>query len=341
MFSYENLIEQFFYSEAPVVGYHNKNVRFEAIAAEVIGTKQRRFGPMPPPEAQVAVRDVLRESENTVCFLVPWGSRKQDDNAPLDILEFCAIKQLACLAGELQRFGVNCRFNFRIEDLTDRFLFGEGSIDQSTVYSENLANLAVGLLRDVATVEPYRESQVTQWLEFKAMAEDFAPIFRNYLTGKARVETLKTIGWVGDISIDQRSHYLALYATLYPGRDHIWELSKYFAATLARVKLKATCDPAWSLGLVGHPYITVSFTHPVPGNPVDRPRVYYRTIPGKFTHQHKAPWLARGYMGIKDSNACGPRFIDRDSPPITSYTFTTRWRHTESAVIYAPYAVLG
>lgn len=128
---YTSVIQWFFY-ESVSSADTPAEVRFEAISAAVVGTKQRRFGPVPKPEVLVAVRERLHDE--TIHLFLPWGSRKQADGAPLDVAEFCALKQLHCLQEELRRYGKKCAFTFRLEDLTDRFLFSDGDPAQSDAY---------------------------------------------------------------------------------------------------------------------------------------------------------------------------------------------------------------
>lgn len=309
--TYESLIESFVYSEFPSM-LVSPAARFEAVAAEVFGTKQRRFGPMPTPEDQVAVRSVIRmalDKNEALTFFLPWGSSKQD-GSPLDILELMAMKQLVCLSNGLASMGVKSHFVFRVEDLTDRYLFGDSRLGEITKYAEDFSRMVKAVLPS-ASIAPQvlLESMATE-RDFKAFsrhAESYVGKFYAYLTGKANLAPLQAIGWCGRIPQEQREYYLNQYAKFnnLVGKDHVWEMAKYFAATLARVNLRATMAPDWA-------HIHIAFTHPVPGNPISKPRLYYRTLPARFTHQHKSPWLARGYLRIGADNAIEARFLERD-----------------------------
>jgi hypothetical protein len=301
--TYADATFQFLWSAVPSPSVNAPAaVVFESVAAEVFGTKQRRFGPMPSPETQVSVRDVLR-ADGPVRFFAPWGSSKQTAGAPLDVLEFMALRQLACVRDGLARFGRASEFSFRVEDLTDRYLFGTQRADQIAEYADRFGNLARLILPGS---RPVLESQVMTYGDFRAMADDFAPIFYNYLRGDFSADRLAVIGWTGTIPAEQLAYYTAAYAVFYPGDDPKWHASRYFAATLARTKLKGTATPTV-------PFLTATFTHPVPGNPVNRPRIHYRTLADRYTHQHKSPWLAAGYLEIGEDGSVTSKFVGPDT----------------------------
>ncbi len=298
--TYGDAVLQFFYETVPAATPASAEVRFEAVSAEVFGTKQRRFGPMPAPEAQVAVRDVLRHNSGVVEFFTPWGASKQQERAGIDVLEFSALKQLLCLRESLRRYDVLGMFSFRLEDLTDRFLFGDARLKQIEDYCEDFAVLAQAVLPGSRLLP---ESLFTTWEAFRDAGESYAPAFYKVLTGRAEVESLREIGWAGDLPAAQRDYYYAAYRKLYPEADHARVLARYFAATLARTKLKATGRPL-------EPHVTVCFNHPIPGHPGKDARVFYRTIPERHTHQHKSPWMATGYLEVTAEGKCSPRFAD-------------------------------
>lgn len=332
MTTYNDVIMQFFYEAVPTPNV-DPRVRFEAVSKAVLGTKQRRYGPAQSPEAQVLVRDVIQDAiggSRVLNFFSPWGASKQTAGAPLDLAEFMALKQLRCLAAELRGYGVTPSFSFRLEDLTDRYLFGDGRVGQIQEYVREFRKLASTMLNSGMNV--YLESQFVAWDIFESTANVFAPIFFRYLR---REETstlaLREIGWTGDISDKQLAYYTAANSLLYPGQDPLWHTARYFAATLARVKLKATCAPLVS-------YVTVAFTHPVPDNPISRPRVYYRTIPERYTNNHKSPWLAAGYFQIDgETNACTPKLSGPGDNRPDLVPQVVQWERIE---INAPYVVV-
>ncbi len=323
--TYGDVVMKFFFEAVPTLPVA-ADVRFEAISAEVFGTKQRRFGPMPIPETQVAVRDVIRGSPTKLRFFMPWGASKQDAGAPLDVLEFMALKQLACLREGLARFGVECEFSFRLEDLTDPWLLGEDRTRQVSDYVAAFTAVAAVVLPGC---RPKLESMFTTWDEFKRLAESFSPVFYKVLVGQAPVESLAAVGWTGTLPREQRDHYYAAYGKLYPGHDHDWVMARYFAGTLARVKLGATCVPAGE-------HMLVCFSHPVPGTPPGKPRLHYRTLPERHTHTHKAPWMARGYLEVSADGRCSPRYVE----PEVAGRLTAHAVPVGEAVVAAPYLEL-
>lgn len=292
---YEDLIRQHIYAELPTPDV-SEDIRFEAISAEVFGTKQRRFGPMPKPETQVGIREVIRDSGNTIRFFTPWGCSKQFDDSPLDILEFSALKQLKNLQEGLKRFGKGSEFHFRLENSTDRYLLSEDAsrLAQVVTYAATFKRVAETML-DNAHV--YTEDRYS---EFKYLADKHLPMFVEVLQDKRSVADLEAIGWKGKIPQVQRDYYYRMYERLGIA-EPVVNLARYFAAALARVQLGMTSEPP-------KPFISVAFTHPIPGDPLPRSRVHYRTIPENFTHDHRSPWIAKGVFRISEDNTICPRF---------------------------------
>lgn len=315
--TYAELIENFLHRHVPVTA--NPKAQFEAIVAAVFGTKQRRFGPMPDPEVQVAIREVIRHgasfvphSDSHIHFFMPWGSRKQVNGAPLDTMEFMALQQLYCLQQELALLGMSSHFSFRLEDLTDLWLFGSGlelnpEIDkhtrrQSMEYVSNFGALAKQILKP-ANVTLTTESQLVSAESFIGRAAAVAPVFNKFLRGESTLDTLREIGWKGAMPQEQLDYYRnSVYGAYWPNgeRDPNWELAKYFASTLARVTLGATALPS-------EKHLAIAFNHPVPGSPVSGNRLYYRSIPQRFTNIHRAPWNSKGYFEIAEDNTVTPK----------------------------------
>jgi hypothetical protein len=299
--NYDTLIQNFLHQQAPITG--SPIAQFEAVSAAVFGTKQRRFGPMPSPEIQVAVREILRVSGKTITFFMPWGSRKQADGHGVDVMEFMALQQLRCLQMDLHQLGIKSNFVFRLEDLTDKYLFGgtQETFVQSSEYMDTFVRLGHKMLGQ-GNVFMYQESYFTTTAEFNRHVEDYTPVFYQYLRGMNHVETLRSIGWQGTLPQEQRDYYASAYKSYWPNgeKDVNMEMAKYFAATLARTKLKATGAPL-------EPHILIAFTHPVPGNPVSKTRLHYRTIPQRFTNNHRSPWIGKGYFEISEDNTVVPK----------------------------------
>jgi hypothetical protein len=297
--SYQSIIEQFIYSELPQTKV-SKEVQFEALSATVFGTKQRRYGPMPTPEVQASIREILRSPFGNpsarIEFFVPWGSSKQEGGAPLDLLELMALRQLDCLAHDLARLGYEAHYTFRIENNTDRLLFKGLRDPQISEYAQSLKGLIEHVLPG-STV--YRESDLVSFNTFRTEAERHSPKFYNFIEGNSQ-ELPKE--WKGTLPQEQIDYYLKAYESFYDSGEHVDILSWYFAASLARVTLGAQGKP-------NKPHIQLNFSKPVPGNPYSSNRLYLRTLPERYTHQHHAPWLAQGVFQIDDlTNDCKPQY---------------------------------
>lgn len=290
---YLDLIKQFLFQELPIIPVE-KELQFEAVSAEVFGTKQRRLGPMPSPEQQTVIRQVIRDNEVLQLF-VPWACSKQWDHQ-LDVAEFYALKQLRCLQESLARLGKLTIFTFRVENLTDQWLFGSETLPKIQAYKESLSRL-IELMLPNSNIR--MENSATTFTDFKDVAGFFVPVFYRYLKGETTVDTLAQIGWKGDIPPCQQKYYLDAYQVFYPGEDHLMILARYFAATLARINLKADCLPKGDC-------LQISFTRPVPGYQAWK-RLYYRTIPERYTHCHQAPWIAKGHFCIDEQNNVVPK----------------------------------
>jgi hypothetical protein len=325
--TYGDVVTRFFYEAVPTLPVPPE-VRFEAISAAVFGSKQRRAGPMPPPEVQVGVRDVLRhalfEGGGTLKVFAPWGASKQADGAKLDVLEFMALKQLAGLREELARFGVKTEFSFRLENHTDRWLFGDTRKRDIAEYSRTFQLLAGRVLPGALA---YTESDFIGWSDFAGRADELTTAFYRVLRGVAAPESLEAFGWKGGVPEHQRNYYLETYKYLYPGEDHEKILAKYFAAALTRNTMGATAVPR-------DPFVFVTFAHAVPNDPVRKNRLYFRTLPEKYTHQHFAPWLTNGYLRVSAGGVCAPRFVTPDKVEDRLTPFTANFDGTE---VYAPY----
>lgn len=325
MREYTDVIQQFFYEALPAADAAPA-VKFEAVSAAVFGTKQRRYGPLPPPEAAVLVRDALRAADaagEPYRFFTPWASLKQDPARRLDLLEVCALRQLACLRADLGRFGKAAEFYFRVDNLTDRYLFGDEHAGAVADYGTKFRALAEAFLPG-AVVQ--FESQFASYREWAAEADAAAPVFYKYLRGEAGADKLAALGWVGEIPQAQRDYYLAAYRTLYPGQDPLWVMARYFANTLTRKTAGALATPRG-------PHVAVNFHRPVPGNPLVKPVAYYRTLRAEYTHAHTAPWIGRGYFRLGDDNTCTPRFVDPDTRDLVPNTVVVA-----GVEVDAPYA---
>lgn len=321
--TFGDIVTRFFYEAVPAMAV-TPALKFEAVSNAVFGTKQLRYGPLPPPEVQVAVRDVLRAGGKDVQFFLPWGVTKQVPGGKLDVLEFMALRQLACLRDTLAKFGVTAAFYFRIDDNADRWLLGDDRVPDIAEYTDTFTKLVKAVLPENSFTRP--ESRYASYELFQRTAADLTPVFYRVITGAADVGTLAEIGWKGGLPPEQLDYYYAAYRRFYPGQDHQHIAAKYFASALTRHKLNATTAPAG-------PRIDISFAKPVPGHPLAGSRVFYRTIPERFTHQHTAPWTGQGYMAVGEDGTCAPRFVDDAAAGrLVPHTVTVG-----EAKVYAPY----
>jgi hypothetical protein len=307
MTDYANLIESFLSGAIPEVGDIEPEARFEAIVAEVWGSKQRRFGPLPTPERQVVVREVVRHSlpSGSIPFFIPWGASKERPGAPLDILEVMAVAQLGCLNAALKRFGIEAIFTVRIDDLTDQWLLGreQQRMDQIADYTRKLRALLVAALPGVKVMT---ESSMATYCAFDNAAAELVPMFEGYLRAEADITALEGVGWKGAIAPPTIEHYKRVMAARYPGDDAIHHTARYFAGTMARVKVKATA------AAYQHSALHLSFMHPLPADGTNKPRLHYRTIPERHTHRHFAPYNATGYVEITEGGTVTPKFHTPD-----------------------------
>ncbi len=321
--TYGDIVTRFFYEAVPAMAV-SPAVKFEAVSSAVFGTKQLRYGPLPPAEVQVAVRDALRDGGKEVKFFLPWGVTKQTPGAKLDVLEFMALRQLACLRDTLSRYDVTACFFFRLDDNSDRWLLGEDRVPQIAEYVDTFTKLVQAVLPLDSYPRP--ESRFASYSKFSEVAGELTPIFYRVITGAADAGTLAEVGWKGGLPQAQLDYYYAAYRRFYPGQDHQYIAAKYFAAALTRHKLNATAAPSGAR-------IDISFAKPVPGHPLAGSRVFYRTIPERFTHQHTAPWTGQGYMAVGEDGACAPRFVDDEvADRLVPHTVTVG-----EAKVYAPY----
>lgn len=322
MDTYEEVISTFMHTSLPALKV-NESIHFESVVGEVFGSKQRRQGPMPSPEVQVVIRDYVRNNK-VLNFFIPWSGSKIREGSKLDVLEFMAIKHLACLKESLLRLGVESQFYFRLEDTTDFFLC-PGREEEVKQYTHTMFHLTAKVLGGQGRIE---SDFAPKFDIVKSLADECASAFEKYLRGEVGVEVLQRMSWAGEIPQEQRDYYYTAYKEFYPDQDHVRLLAEYFAITLARKVMHFDCLP-------DDPTIQISFTRPVPGTPMGRNRLYYRTIPERYTCKHRAPWVGDGYFLIDDeTNTCCPKYIDRDTDMSRLVDSTLNFNGIE---IHAPY----
>ena len=311
MTDYTDIIKQHLYQAFPWTP-STPPTRFEAVSRAFIGTKQRRLGPVPSPETQVVIRDVLRKAEDAAALdgagvphvevFVPWASVKQDPHRGLDALEVSALKQLACLSEEVHSYGWSVRFNFRLEDVSDLYLLGVSRGPEVEEYSRGFRELVKVVLPGSVVRS---EGERVGYREFEKVADGYVNPFLRHLKSPSEdtAASLADIGWVGGLSEEQVNHYRRAYAGLGYYQEEIdRNVARFFAGTRARAHLGATLEPTG-------PFVKVAFTHPIPGNPGHHPRIYYRTLPERYGHTHVAPWIGRGYYVISSDGDVSPRAV--------------------------------
>lgn len=287
--------------------------KLDALTGAFIATSHIRFGPNPSPENLVAIRKVISSAVETwkpIPVLMPWGSRKPD-NGTVDVAEIGALKMLEALQLRVQSFyppGITIRL--RVEDVAGQYLWkddGSEAIQGSRLYTKEIKRL-VDVLAFNSFIDLVYESEIIDAERFRLEADSFRPLFLDYLIDtdaygidadvKSRY-ALNSIGWSGDISMEQREFYRRRYAKSYPGvtaREQTEKLAGYFSGVMARKVLAG-----YGSEKCGDNFINLTFAPPVPGLPlgqVDR-RIYYRTLPDTMAKTHIPPWRARGFLKIE------------------------------------------
>lgn len=280
---------------------------FEAVVHEVIGTKQHRFGPTPPPEDLVPIRGIIRdcmERRVPIPILVPWGASKQGPFS-LDIAELMALKQLNCLQTRVRaHYSPGVDFSIRLEDLTDLVLFaGMWPYPAKTLEYRTEFELLHQLVSEPGSTLR-KESNMMGWEAFMTTTEQYALAIRHAMkvAPDQREYAIRNSipGWRGDLPDAQIDYYRRSYSRFYPGESQAAQdtrLATYFATAAARLLLGGVGNHPWGL----KPYLTLSFTG-VPWGVTGR-RIYYRTIPERFTNQHRAPWIGKGYLRVSERSA--------------------------------------
>jgi len=272
---------------------------FEAVVAELVGTKQLRYGPTPSPEVLVSIREVVREAmakDLPIHVLVPWGGSKQGDHG-IDIAELMAMKQLLTLADKLKlHYPPGLSVRLRLEDASDIALFARmsGRREKTAPYCDAVELLARIVLPGI---EIYRESSLIAPDSFVTAVDALVPTFYEAMQNNdpaARAALLGRIGWKGDLPQSQLACYRNAYAKFYsnmPAAARDMLLARYFACAIVRRDLKL------SGAIDGTKQIMLCFWPPVPTQDATR-RLFYRTIPERYSNQHRAPWIGKGYVRI-------------------------------------------
>lgn len=312
---YGDQIIRYFSKEIPTVIQPSKKDLLEILTDILIGTKETRYGVIPPPEHLVVIRDVIRkavETEKPIPILIPFGGIKANKTGEIDVAEFSAIKRLVTLDQCIRTYyPMGTHMNVRIEDINALWLYGQESRKAILRYSADLFNL-IRIMRAGAFIEPLRESYMMKEDNYEEWASRVeGPMLRYLLDtdgkpdefGKGGAfEVLKSIGWNGIVPVEQRDFYIDRYARLYPGREkreYIEMMAKYFAGSKARYDLDANGAP------VKGGSIQLNFTQPVPGAPANmfNNTLYYRTVPMSEARTHMPAWRSKGYFKINSQGA--------------------------------------
>lgn len=312
---------QSFLSQSLVANLNNPCEVLEALTNAILASSQVRYGPKPLPEGLVRIRSVIRKSiENNlpIPILMPWGTKKPDNNRTIDVAEVSGLQQIIALNERITQFyEPGMVMNVRVEDTSGFWLFerdGQEAITASRRYIADFDKL-VNIME--APVSLMYESAMMDSEEFNILAETYRRLFYDYLWDSDSLgfspdlrsfKALQDVGWLGEIPTEQREFYYSRYRRVHDDRVYITDqTARYFAAVLARKKLNGYGQP-----ILQDDYIQVSFAPPVPGTPrvlADR-IVNYRTVLMKHARTHIPPWRARGYLRVSS---------DKVTPKIQNY----------------------
>lgn len=278
------------------------------VVGELLGTSQHRSGPIPPSDAIAEVVNECIAKASPIPVLVPSGPKKPPVGVGVDVAELSALMVLNDLNARVKTHhapGISVRV--RLEDATGWYLEDgvRGAAESMELYMGGFEGLVSALGLDF--IAPVRESALAPNSTLGDASRTLAPIFYDYITESEGLTTEQAInlaskaaiseaGWRGDIPSEQRDFYRGTYARLFPDetpKQHDERMARYFAVTLARIQVGATCAEVW-----GNRAIQLNFAPPVPGIPkglVAR-RLHYRTVPLRMSKRHLPFWRARGMV---------------------------------------------
>lgn len=308
-------VEQLFLEEFPNAINGDQKTILEAVTTAFISSSRVRYGPVPNPESLVAIRDVIRKSiaaNHPIPILTPFGSRKSQLGAPLDIAEIASLKQLRCLQKRVKEYyKPGIIVNIRLEDTSGHYLFvDDGELSRQATDSYCQAFQKLVRILDLDFIKPVLESSLFNEAEYISTCHQIIPALEKYIVetdayGLDKYESMESwkslasLGWRGNIPLEQRDYYRNRYSNLYPGisdYDSTMKLVRYFAGSWARIRHNGTgADESW-----GNEYIRVTFVSPIPGAPsglITR-NIYYRTLPRDFSRIHIPAWRGKGYLKI-------------------------------------------
>src|SRR5579872_1327605 len=302
---YASLITKFVSQSFPNKFTTNKTQLLEVLTDAIMASKQIRFGPLPAPESQVAIRSVIRksiDSSTPIRIVSPWGSEKPNGSG-IDVAELAALRTFACLNERVTAHyapGIDVRL--RVEDVSAPHLFFdrmEQARKEAKLYTDGLTRL--NHILDLKYITVAADSLLVTEDVMNREADDVLPIFERHLNNPGGAKTLRELeelGWKGGaVNPEMVAFYMASYDKLYPelnAAEKMHRLARYLASSLARRKLGLSgALPEW-----GQDYIEVYFGTTPPGGrlPQHSRRVHYRTLPSFITSAHMAPWRAKGYL---------------------------------------------
>ncbi len=283
--------------------------------------------------------------------LTPWGSKKTQIGAPLDVAELFALRQLQGLQERVSAsYSPGIEVRLRLEDTSGYYLFSgiEGVHRDTERYCSDFELLV--RIMEAGFVTCVRESSIIDDATYFAACDEAESVIRAYLDATdikgldgaemlPEWKVLQAIGWKGLIPDVQRSYYRSRYLKLYPGitlAGATRELARYLAGSLRRYQMNATgTSPDWE----GH-VVRVTFVNPIPGAPeeIAGADVRYRTVPEKMGRTHVMPWRARGYVCvIEDKSIVTPKLTHWGDSIALSPARTTFKRNDESITLPSPY----
>lgn len=292
----------------------------EILTSILIGDKNTRLGPVPPPEQLVVIRKTISqaiEMNQPIPILVAWGGRKTNADKGVDVAEVAALQQLMRMSDSVRAyFPAGVSINIRIEDLGADWIYRNERDDIFHVvnsYSTQFTTLVQMLCKE-HDINPVRESLLMEKPAYFLMSKDYSTLLSEVISHKlidanvdvktlAAFKELESRGWKGDLSMPQIHYYIERYKVLNPNlpmQDYIDMLADYFGGAKARYELNGRANPKTKLDS----FISISFVPPIPDAPVSlfNNVLYYRTVPMKDGKTHIAPWRAKGYLEINENN---------------------------------------
>jgi hypothetical protein len=317
---YGELISRYFEEKFPSSFRPNKSSLLEILSEILVGTKDLRVGPLPKPESLVEIRKVIKEAVDRnvpIPVLIPWGGTKPTLGELVDVAEVSALWQLVNLDSIVRMYHQpGLTVNIRIEDTGAYWLYRDLDEDWDSITGpiDNYSNSMVDLTRIVrgnSIIHPIKESSLMNTKDYFNRSRLSSEVIFKYLSMSQafpkdaqytdEYQELMSIGWTGDIPMEQREHYYSMYKKTnsdLSDMEYTRMLADYLGGSLSRHQLHGTAAPKSPFG-----YIKFSFVPQIPGAPTSmfNNTLYYRTIPASEGRSHIAPWRAKGYLQITNN----------------------------------------